>query len=193
MKRITVYCGSNDGKDPVYKAQALLLGRTLAKRNIELVYGGAHVGLMGAIADGALTEGGRVTGVLPHFLRDKEIAHERLTELLLVNTMSERKIKIEEMADGIIALPGGYGTLDELFETLTNAQLQLHQKPVGLLNTGGFYDGLVQLLDTMTTGGLLKEVNRNMLLVSNDIDELLDKMYNYIPPTESKWIQEKTN
>ncbi|RNL84502.1 TIGR00730 family Rossman fold protein [Sinomicrobium pectinilyticum] len=188
MKRITVYCGSNDGNDPVYKAQAFLLGKTLAQRNIELIYGGAHVGLMGAIADGALGEGGKVTGVLPGFLRNKEIAHEKLTELLLVETMSQRKIKIEELADGIIALPGGYGTLDELFEALTNAQLQLHRKPVGLLNTEGFYDGLVQLLDTMTSRGLLKEVNRNMLLVSEDIDELLDKMSRYIAPSVSKWI-----
>ncbi|MGS2762100.1 LOG family protein [Sinomicrobium sp. M5D2P9] len=188
MKRITVYCGSNDGNDPVYKEQAFLLGKTLAQRNIELVYGGAHVGLMGAIADGALNEGGKVTGVLPDFLRNKEIAHERLTELLLVETMSQRKIKIEEMADGIIALPGGYGTLDELFEALTNAQLQLHRKPVGLLNTEGFYDGLVQLLDTMTSRGLLKEVNRNMLLVSEHIDDLLDKMDRYTAPTASKWI-----
>ncbi|MGS2738975.1 LOG family protein [Sinomicrobium sp. M5D2P17] len=188
MKRITVYCGSNNGNDPVYKEQAFLLGKTLAQRNIELVYGGAHVGLMGAIADGALSKGGKVTGVLPDFLRNKEIAHERLTELLLVETMSQRKIKIEEMADGIIALPGGYGTLDELFEALTNAQLQLHRKPVGLLNTEGFYNGLVQLLDTMTSRGLLKEVNRNMLLVSEHIDDLLDKMDRYTAPTVSKWI-----
>lgn len=191
MKRITVYCGSNDGNDPVYKEQAFLLGKTLAQRNIELVYGGAHVGLMGSIADGALSEGGKVTGVLPDFLRNKEIAHERLTELLLVETMSQRKIKIEEMADGIIALPGGYGTLDELFEALTNAQLQLHQKPVGLLNTQGFYNGLVQLLDTMTSRGLLKEVNRDMLLVSEHIDDLLDKMDRYTAPVVSKWIEKE--
>lgn len=193
MKRITVYCGSNDGKDPAYKAQAFLLGQTLAQRNIELVYGGARVGLMGAIAQGTLSEGGKVTGVLPRFLRNKEIAHEQLTELLLVNTMAERKARIEEMADGIIALPGGYGTMDELFEALTNAQLQLHRKPVGLLNTEGFYDGLVQLLETMASRGLLKEVNKNMLLVSDNIDELLDKMYNYVPPLANKWIKEKTN
>ncbi|MBC9798053.1 TIGR00730 family Rossman fold protein [Sinomicrobium weinanense] len=193
MKRITVYCGSNEGNDPVYKAQAHLLGKILAQRNIELVYGGARVGLMGAIAEGTLEEGGRATGVLPRFLRDKEIAHERLTELELVDTMAERKARIEEMADGIIALPGGYGTMDELFEALTNAQLQLHQKPIGLLNTAGFYDGLVQLLETMTARGLLKEVNRNMLLVSDNIDELLDQMFSYTPATVNKWIEEETN
>ncbi|SFW71025.1 hypothetical protein SAMN02927921_03530 [Sinomicrobium oceani] len=188
MKRITVYCGSNDGLDPMYKAQAYLLGQTLAQRDIELVYGGAQVGLMGAIADGALEQGGKVTGVLPNFLRNKEIAHRKLTELLLVETMSQRKIKIEDLADGIIALPGGYGTLDELFEALTNAQLQLHRKPIGLLNVQGFYDGLVQLLDTMTSRGLLRKNNRDMLLISEDIEDLLDKMDRYEAPAGSKWI-----
>ena len=119
MKRITVFCGSSSGTEEIYTAQAILLGQTLADRNIELVYGGANVGLMGAVADGVLNNGGKVIGVLPNFLRSKEIAHPQLTELILVDTMHERKTKMNDLCDGVIALPGGFGTLDELFEMLT--------------------------------------------------------------------------
>jgi len=191
MKRITVFCGSSSGTEEIYTAQATLLGETLAKRNIELVYGGANVGLMGAVADGVLNSGGKVIGVLPDFLRSKEIAHKQLTELILVDTMHERKTKMNDLCDGVIALPGGFGTLDELFEMLTWGQLGLHKKPIGLLNVGGYFDALIVFIQTMTDKGLLKEANQKMLLVSDSIDDLLEKMENYEAPKIGKWIDKK--
>ncbi|CAM3431102.1 TIGR00730 family Rossman fold protein [Flavobacterium chungbukense] len=191
MKRITVFCASSFGTEKVYEEQAILVGKTLAEQNIELVYGGANVGLMGAFADGALNAGGKVIGVLPNFLRSKEIAHQGLTELILVESMHERKTKMNDLCDGVIALPGGFGTLEELFEMLTWAQLGLHKKPIAILNINGFYDSLITLLETMTEKGLLKEVNQKMLLVSDTIDDLLEQMKNYTAPTVGKWIDKK--
>lgn len=191
MKNITVFCGSSFGTDEIFREQAELLGKTLAKQNIGLVYGGANVGLMGAVADGALSENGTVIGVLPNFLRSKEIAHLGLTELILVESMHERKTKMNDLCDGVIALPGGFGTLEELFEMLTWAQLGLHKKPIAILNINGFYDALIELLKVMVEKGLLKDVNQEMLLVSDNIDDLLTKMKNYTPPTVGKWIDEK--
>ena len=191
MKRITVFCASSFGTEKIYEEQAIALGKTLAEQNIELVYGGANVGLMGAVADGALNAGGNGTGALPNFLRSKEIAHLHLTELILVESMHERKTKMNDLCDGVIALPGGFGTLEELFEMLTWAQLGLHKKPIGILNINGFYDALITLLQTMTEKGLLKEINREMLLVSDNIDDLLQKMKNYVAPTVGKWIDKK--
>ncbi|MFH6967855.1 TIGR00730 family Rossman fold protein [Flavobacterium sp. FlaQc-28] len=191
MKRITVFCASSFGTEKIYEEQAIALGKTLAEQNIELVYGGANVGLMGAVADGALNAGGKVIGVLPNFLRSKEIAHLGLTELILVESMHERKTKMNDLCDGVIALPGGFGTLEELFEMLTWAQLGLHKKPIAILNVNGFYDSLIALLQTMTEKGLLKEVNQKMLLVSNTIDDLLYQMKNYVAPTVGKWIDKK--
>jgi len=188
MKRITVFCGSSFGTDEIYKEQATLLGKTLAKQNIELVYGGANVGLMGAVADGILNEGGKAIGVLPDFLRSKEIAHLGLTELILVESMHERKTKMNDLCDGVIALPGGFGTLEELFEMLTWAQLGLHKKPIAILNINGFYDSLIELTEVMVTKGLLKDVNQKMLLVSEDIEDLLEQMKNYVAPAVGKWI-----
>ena len=191
MKRITVFCGSSFGTEEIYKEQAELLGKTLAKQNIGLVYGGANVGLMGAVADGTLSENGTVIGVLPNFLRSKEIAHQGLTELILVESMHERKTKMNDLCDGVIALPGGFGTLEELFEMLTWAQLGLHKKPIAILNINGFYDSLLELLQTMSEKGLLKEANQKMLLVSDDIEDLLNQMKNYIPPAVGKWIDKE--
>ncbi|MBC9914129.1 TIGR00730 family Rossman fold protein [Chitinophaga varians] len=188
MKSIVVFCGSSAGHDPAYKEQALQLGAALAQRNITLVYGGAKVGLMGAVADGALQAGGKVIGVLPHFLQQKELAHNGLTELVLVDTMHERKTKMNELSDGVIALPGGFGTMEELFEMLTWGQLGLHQKPIGMLNTNGFYDALHLLSQTMTEKGFLSASNRDMLLYSDQIDELLTKMEQYQPAEKPKWI-----
>jgi len=188
MKRITVFCGSSFGTEEIYKEQATLLGQTLAKQNIELVYGGANVGLMGAVADGILNEGGKAIGVLPNFLRSKEIAHLGLTELILVESMHERKTKMNDLCDGVIALPGGFGTLEELFEMLTWAQLGLHKKPIAILNINGFYDSLIELTKVMVEKGLLKEANQQMLLVSDNIDDLLEQMKNYVAPTTGKWI-----
>lgn len=191
MKRITVFCGSSSGTEEIYTSQATLLGQTLAKRNIELVYGGANVGLMGAVADGVLNAGGKVIGVLPDFLRSKEIAHRQLTELILVETMHERKTKMNDLSDGVIALPGGFGTLDECFEMLTWAQLGLHKKPIAILNVAGFYDALIVFIQTTVDKGFLKPANQQMLLVSDSIDDLLDKMENYEPPTVGKWINKE--
>jgi uncharacterized protein (TIGR00730 family) len=193
LKRITVFCGSSLGNDDVYSLQATLLGQTLAKQNIELVYGGAKIGLMGAVAEGALSHGGKVIGVLPKFLRSKEIAHEGLTQLILVDSMHERKTKMNELCDGVIALPGGFGTLEEFFEMLTWGQLGLHQKPTAILNINGFYDSLIALVQTMTDKGLLKEVNQKMLLTSDNINDLLSKMMNYVAPVVGKWINEETS
>ncbi|MGO4773785.1 TIGR00730 family Rossman fold protein [Flavobacterium sp. W22_SRS_FK3] len=191
MKRITVFCGSSFGTEEIYKEQATLLGETFAKQKIELVYGGANVGLMGAVADGVLSKGGKAIGVLPNFLRSKEIAHQGLTQLILVESMHERKTKMNDLCDGVIALPGGFGTLEELFEMLTWAQLGLHKKPIAILNINGFYDSLLELTQVMVNKGLLKDINQEMLLVSNTIDDLLDKMNNYTAPTVGKWIDKR--
>jgi uncharacterized protein (TIGR00730 family) len=188
MKSVTVFCGSSFGFNEIYKDQANLLGQVLAKKGIRLVYGGAKVGLMGAVADGALSEGGEVVGVLPKFLLEKELGHEGLTELILVNSMHERKLKMNDLCDGVIALPGGFGTLEELFEMLTWAQLGLHEKPVALLNINGYYDSMNVLTKTMVDSGFLKQVNRDMLLVSDNIEDLLHKMATYKAPEVGKWI-----
>lgn len=189
MKRLTVFCGSGFGTEKVFEEQAYLLGKTLATRKIGLVYGGANVGLMGAVANGAMENGGEVIGVLPHFLRSKEIAHEHLTSLILVDTMHERKTKMNDLSDGVIALPGGFGTFEELFEMLTWAQLGLHKKPVALLNVNGFYDDLLTMIQHTVNKGFLKETNQKMLQVSNNIDDLLEKMEVYKAPDVPKWIK----
>lgn len=192
MKSITVFCGSSTGTDATLMEQASLLGKTLAKQKIQLVYGGSNVGLMTAVADGALSEGGTVIGVLPDFLKVKEVAHAGLTELIIVDNMHERKMIMNELCDGVIALPGGFGTLEELFEMLTWAQLGLHKKPIAILNTNGFYDALITLLSNMVDNGFLKNGNKEMLLVSSDIEDLLYKMKNYVAPTIEKWISKET-
>ena len=188
MKRISVFCGSSSGSSGLYAGQARLLGKTLAEQGIELVYGGARVGLMGALADGALDAGGKVTGVIPRFLQSKEIAHKGLSELILVDSMHERKTLMNELCDGVIAMPGGFGTLEEFFEMLTWAQLGLHKKPMAILNINGFYDDLMHLIRKMVEQGFLKEINRQMLLISSDIDDLLNQMRNYVAPSVGKWI-----
>ena len=188
MKRVTVFCGSSSGNEKIFVDTAFLVGQTLADRGIGMVYGGARIGLMGAVADGALSKGGEVIGVLPRFLRTKEIEHTGLSELYLVESMHERKARMNELCDGIIALPGGFGTLEELFEMLTWAQLGLHGKPVGLLNIAGFYDGLADVLQNMVDKGFLKESNQKMLITESEIDALLTKMTRYEPPQVPKWI-----
>ncbi|SIQ28296.1 hypothetical protein SAMN05880574_10976 [Chryseobacterium sp. RU37D] len=191
MKSITVFCGSSFGSNDIYRQQAILLGETLAKQNIQLVYGGAITGLMGAVADGALNSGGKVIGVLPYFLQKKEIAHKKLTELILVETMHERKTKMNDLCDGVIVLPGGYGTLEEFFEMITWAQLGLHKKPIAVLNIDRFYDDLIRLTQTMVDKGFLKQINRDMLLINDNIDELLEMMKNYEAPVVGKWISKE--
>jgi len=188
MKRITVFCGSSSGANEIYEKSAYALGQLLASSGIGLVYGGAKVGLMGAVANGALSRGGEVIGVLPKFLKTVELQHEGLTELIAVASMHERKLKMEELSDGVIALPGGYGTLEEFIEMLTWAQLGLHSKPVGLLNVNGFYDPLLALLHGMVEQGFLKESNQKMLLVHDDPAQMLDQMKKYVAPKVGKWI-----
>lgn len=188
LKRLLVFCGSSSGIDPTYEELAFRLGQILASREIGLVYGGTNVGLMKAVADGALTGGGEVIGVLPAFIKEKGIAHDKLTRLIPVGTMHERKRIMQELSDGIIALPGGFGTLEEFFEALTWGQLGLHKKPAAILNIGGFYDPLIELLMKMVREGFLKEENRKMLLISSDVDDLIDLMQNYKAPEVDKWI-----
>ena len=191
MKHIAVFCGSSMGTENIYLEQAILLGETLAKNDIQLIYGGAKVGLMGAVANGALNKEGKVTGVIPDFLLKKELAHPGITKLHVVETMHQRKTLMHDLSDGFIALPGGFGTMEELFEITTWAQLGLHKKPIGLLNTNGFYDHLKLLMDQMVISGFLKEIYRDMLLIDESIDGLLKQMKNYAAPSVGKWIQKE--
>lgn len=192
MKRIAVFCGSSSGTEAVFEQEARLFGQKLARKHIELVYGGANVGLMGALANATLSEGGKVIGVIPTFLKSKEIAHLGLTELHIVASMHERKTKMNDLCDGAVALPGGFGTLEELFEMLTWGQLGLHRKPVGILNVNGFYDDLLQLMDTMVEKGFLKEIYRKIVLISESADDLLVQMQSYEAPKVGKWITRET-
>ncbi|MDD5277660.1 MAG: TIGR00730 family Rossman fold protein [Methylovulum sp.] len=192
MKRVTVFCGSSLGYEDVFEKQAYLLGESLSALKIGLVYGGANIGLMGAVANGVLSNKGEVIGVLPRFLRTKEIAHENLTQLILVETMHERKAKMDELSDGIIALPGGFGTMEEFFEMLTWAQLGLHDKPIALLNMNGFFDTLLSFIQTMVDNGFLKVANQQTLIVSDNIDDLLGQMNSYTAPIVEKWITKAT-
>ena len=187
MKRISVFCGSSIGVDKIFAEQAYLLGKALAQRNIGLVYGGSNIGLMRELANAALEYHGEVIGVMPHFMKEKELAHKNLTRLEVVNTMQERKARMYELSDGAIALPGGFGTLDELFELLTWGQLGLHRKPVAILNTGGYYNHLLSFVKTMADKGFVHEANSTMLLVGDDIENLLDLMKSYKAPEISKW------
>jgi uncharacterized protein (TIGR00730 family) len=188
MKRITIFCGSSSGNDAIFHDSAYALGQMLAREGIGVVYGGARIGLMGAVADGALSQNGEVIGVLPNFLRTVEIEHTGLTELHLVESMHERKAKMDELSDGVIALPGGFGTLEEFFEMLTWAQLGLHRKPVALLNINGFYDGLIEVLQGMVDHGFLKESNQRMMIVSTSTVDILEKMKHYKAPEVRKWV-----
>ena len=190
MKKIAIYCGSSAGPNKIYRTQAAQLGRYLAENHIHVIFGGGKVGMMGILADAALEAGGKVTGVIPGFLHVKEVAHNGLTELITVETMHSRKALIEKMCDAAIALPGGFGTLDELFEMLTWGQLGLHDKPVGILNTNGFYDQILSAVDRMVDEGFLKDLNRDMLLVSKNIEELFERMQSYAPPRVRKWIMD---
>jgi uncharacterized protein (TIGR00730 family) len=188
MKRIAGFCGSSLGTNDVYRQQAGLLGETIARMGIGLVYGGGNVGLMKYVADAAIRQGGEVTGIIPAFLNKTGIVHTGLTELIVVETMHERKAKMNELSDGVIALPGGYGTMEEFFEMITWGQLHLHQKPVAILNTNGFYNPLIQQVETMLTEGFLKEPYRELLIVDDTIPTLLEKMNRYQPPAFDKWF-----
>ncbi|NQY08180.1 MAG: TIGR00730 family Rossman fold protein [Flavobacteriales bacterium] len=181
MKSVSVFCGSSLGTDKIFEEQAFQLGAALAKQKIELVYGGASIGLMGAVANGVLENGGKAFGVIPSFLNKREIGHKNLTELIVVETMHERKLKMSEMCDGVIALPGGFGTMEELFEMLTWAQLQIVKKPIGILNTNGFYNDLIGLITNMNAKNFLSDANQALLLVDENIEGLLEQMHNFSP------------
>jgi uncharacterized protein (TIGR00730 family) len=186
--RICVFCGSSNGQE-VHLAAARLVGRTLAERGIGIVYGGAKVGTMGAVADAALAAGGEVIGVIPESLVNWEVAHDGLTEQHIVDGLHARKALMAELSDAFVALPGGVGTMEELFEVWTWAQLGLHDKPVGLLDVDGFYEHLLRFTDTMVEAGFLRKPYRDVLLVDSDLPALLDRFAAYRPPTY-KWSRE---
>lgn len=188
LKQVVVFCASSPGHESIFMESARMVGEVLVSRDIKLVYGGGRVGLMGAIADSVMANDGAVYGVIPKFLNSKEIGHRDITQLLEVDTMHERKAKMNLLCDGVIALPGGFGTMEELFEMLTWGQLGLHQKPIGLLNVDGFYDHLILFIEHMVKTGLLKKENQEMLLFANDIHELIDKMEAYKAPAVPKWL-----
>ena len=188
--RICVFCGSSSGNDPAHRMAATSLGRYLAEQGIGLVFGGGKVGLMGAVADAAMAAGGEVIGVIPQALLDKEVGHGGLTELRVVGTMHERKALMSDLADGgYIALPGGLGTFEELFEVWTWAQLGYHPKPVALLNIAGFYDGLLAFLDHTVAQGFIRPQHRAMLLTGTEPAELLPRMRAFTAPPMPKWIE----
>lgn len=191
MKTLAVFCGSSNGASNIYVEVAKKLGKELAKRDITLVYGGASVGVMGAVADAVLEAGGKVIGVMPSFLEKREISHKNLTELIVVDSMHDRKEKMAELADGFMALPGGPGTLEEFFEIFTWAQLGLHQKPCGLLNINHYYDPLIALFNHMSDEQFLHEKYRTMALVDIEPSGLLDQFNSYEAPTVKSYITEK--
>jgi uncharacterized protein (TIGR00730 family) len=192
VERICVYCGSSPGHDPAYRRAAREMGEALLDRDLGLVFGGGSVGLMGTVADTVLDGGGDVVGVIPEALEAKEVAHGGVTELQVVDSMHERKQRMVEHSDGFIALPGGLGTLEELFEVLTWAQLGIHEKPCGVLNAGGFYDGLVSHLDGAAEEGFVSPAHRDLAQVDTDPAALLDAFETYEPPTEPKVGPEDT-
>jgi len=191
LKTLAVFCGSSNGASNIYVEVAKKLGKELAKRDITLVYGGASVGVMGAVADAVLEAGGKVIGVMPSFLEKREISHKNLTELIVVDSMHDRKEKMAELADGFMALPGGPGTLEEFFEIFTWAQLGLHQKPCGLLNINHYYDPLIALFNHMSDEQFLHEKYRTMALVDIEPSGLLDQFNSYEAPTVKSYITEK--
>lgn len=188
MKRICVYCGSNFGNRARYLEAAQGLGTELAKREISLVYGGGNVGLMGAVADAVLAAGGKVIGVIPQALADKEVAHTGLSDLRIVSSMHERKSLMADLSDAFIALPGGLGTLEEFCEIATWTQLGFHTKACGLLNIEGFYDGLLAFLNHTTQEGFLRPEHRSIVLTGEDPAELIEKLSQFQVPTVQKWI-----
>ena len=188
LNSLCVFCGSNPGASPEYAEAAVRLGGILARRGIRIVYGAGRVGLMGVVADAALAAGGEVIGVIPEALATRELAHDRLTSLEIVDSMHERKARMSELSDGFIALPGGIGTLEEWFEVWTWSQLGFQPKPCALLNVAGYYDHLLAFLDHVTGEGFLNPVHRGMALVDDDPERLLDRLAAWRPPSLPKWI-----
>lgn len=188
MNKIAVFCGASIGFNSIYKSEAEKVGAYFGKHDIGLVYGGGKIGMMGALADELLKHNGEVIGIIPNLLKHEEVVHSDITKVILTKNMSTRKVEMSKLVDGYIALAGGFGTLDEIFEALTLGQLGIESKPIGLLNTNGFFNPMLQQLDLMVKEGFLKKENRNMVLVSNSIEDLIDKMNNYKAPTITKIV-----
>ncbi|MFZ4543448.1 MAG: TIGR00730 family Rossman fold protein [Saprospiraceae bacterium] len=182
MKSVLIFCGANKGTNPIYEHGAKELATMLAKRKIDIITGGGSIGLMGAVADATLAAGGKVTGIIPEFLNKMEVGHGGLSKMIIVDTMHERKMLMHDQCDAIIALPGGFGTLDELFESLTWAQLEQHIKPIGILNTGNYYDHLLQFVQHMCDEGMLKDHYQDLFISADDPEALISMMQNYVPP-----------
>jgi uncharacterized protein (TIGR00730 family) len=187
LRRICVFCGSSSGTREVHQQAAEAVGRLLCRRGIELVYGGGRVGLMGIVANACLSEGGRVIGVIPQALADREVAHTGLTELRIVGSMHERKAIMGDLSDAFVSLPGGFGTWEEFFEVLTWSQLGIQRKACGVLNVDGYYDPLLQMADRALSEGFLRDVHRDLLLSDSDPERLLDRLSSYAVPSVDKW------
>ena len=188
MKKIVVFCGSSLGFNPVYKNAAIELGNYFVNNDITLVYGGGKIGMMGVLSETIFKKGGNVIGIIPSLLKKEEVVNKNVTELIITKTMSERKVMMSKLVDGYISLPGGFGTLDELFEGLTLGQLHIEQKPNGILNINGFFNHTLKQLDHMVTEGYLKKENKEMLLIGNNVSELMLKMDSYTAPKKSAVI-----
>lgn len=191
MKSVCVFCGSSPGNDPVHAEGARAMGAEIARRGLTLVYGGGAVGLMGMVADAALAAGGEVHGVIPRALREKEIGHNGLTRLEVVETMHIRKARMAELSDGFIAMSGGIGTFEEIFEIWTWGQLGIHGKPLGFFNIAGFYDPLAAFLDNTASAGFLRQAHRDMAMTESEPATLLDKMAAYKPLAQIKWVEKE--
>lgn len=189
MKKIAVFCGSSLGFDPIYKKTAIELGNAFVKKDITLVYGGGKIGIMGVLAETILSQGGKVIGVIPKLLEKKEVVYREVTELIVTKKMSERKVIMSKLCDGYISLAGGFGTLDEMFEGLTMSQLQIEQKPNGILNTNGYFNHLIAQADRMIEEGFVKPSNKELLIVSDSVADLLKKMDVYTAPDKAKVIE----
>lgn len=188
MKNIAVFCGSSLGSDKLIIEQSRNVGLALVKNDIGLVYGGSKIGLMGEVADAVLNSRGRVLGIIPEFLKTKEIVHNHLSELIVTKNMHDRKVVMYERSDGFIIIPGGFGTMDEFFEITTWGQLGLHSKPIGILNSNGYYSFLLKQFETMVAAGFLSQENLSAVIVSSDIEDLIDKMKNFKPLPKPKWL-----
>ena len=189
MKQLCIFCGSSKGNDPVYEDTARELAEIMVNQGLNLVYGGGSIGIMGVLADKILSMNGKVIGVIPKFLYDLEVGHDNVTELIIVESMHERKQKMAEISDGFLALPGGFGTLEEMAEILTWIQLKLIRKPIGLMNINGFYDQFLNMLDNMVATGFLKKNNRDILLSSNDPENIINAIMNAPVFEDTKWIE----
>lgn len=193
INSVLVYCGSSSGNKKIYQEEASKMGQAIASKKWQLIYGGGNLGLMGIVSNSVLEAGGNVCGIIPEHLSTIERVHHSLSDLIVVNSMHERKNLMIEKADSIIALPGGYGTLDELFEALCWSQLALHQKPVGLLNINNYFDPIIQMMDKMVSEGFLKAQNRELICVDKTVEGLIEKLEAYIWKGEEKWIIKEEN